>query len=135
MSGVKKLVEKVKKKISSSGSSKDEITRRSQLQDVPPVPQGLAVEAPTNSAPSPTKQEIPIPENMLPEEQPKPKKEKKPEEILPILQCPHCDKELNEDFEFCPYCGKSIKLACSNCKRELAEDFEFCPYCGDEIEK
>ena len=135
MSGVKKLVEKLKKKISSSDSSKGEITRRSQLQEVPPVPEGLAVEAPTKSAPSPTKREIPIPENLLPEEQPKPKKEEKPEEIPSILQCPHCNKKLNEDFEFCPYCGKSVKLACSNCKRELSEDFEFCPYCGDEIKK
>jgi RNA polymerase subunit RPABC4/transcription elongation factor Spt4 len=137
MSGVKKLVEKMKKKISSSDSSKGEITKRSQLQEVPPVPAGLAVEAPTKPTPSPTKREIPIPENMLPDEQPQPKKEEKPkaipEESLPNLQCPHCNKELNEDFEFCPYCGKSVKLACSNCKRELAEDFEFCPYCGDEI--
>jgi len=132
---MKKFVEKVKKKFLSSDSSKGEITKRSQLQEVPPVPPGLAVEAPTKSAPSPTKREIPIPESMLPEEQPKPKKEKKPEKIPSILQCPHCNKELKEEFEFCPYCGKSIKLACSNCKKELAEEFEFCPYCGDEIKK
>ena len=125
----------MKKKFSSSDSSKEEITRRSQLQEVPPVPPGLAVQAPNVSAPSPTKREIPIPENMLPEEQPKQKEIEIPEEIPSILQCPHCNKELKEDFEFCPYCGKSIKLACIKCKRELAEEFEFCPYCGEEIKK
>ena len=136
---MKKLVEKVKKKFSSSDSSKGEITRRSQLQDVPPVPPGLAVEAPTASAPSPTKGEIPIPENLQPDPQPEPQPEPKKviesEKIPSILQCPHCKKDLSEDFEFCPYCGKSLKMACSNCKKDLSEDFEFCPYCGDEIKK
>ncbi|NPD88323.1 MAG: zinc ribbon domain-containing protein [Asgard group archaeon] len=135
MSNVKKLVEKVKKKFLPSDSSKEEITKRSQLQEVPPVPPGLTVQAPTKFAPSPSKREIPIPKNMLPDEQPKQIIPKEPEEISLELNCPHCNKELKEDFEFCPYCGKSIKLACANCKRELAEEFEFCPYCGDEVKK
>lgn len=137
---MKKLVEKVKKKLSSSDSSKEKITKRSQLQEVPPAPPGLAVEAPSLSAPSPSKREIPIPENMLPEEELKQKIQEIPEEPeipkhteTPKLKCPHCKKGLKEDFDFCPYCGKSINLACSNCKKELEEDFEFCPYCGETV--
>ena len=150
---MKKLVEKVKKKLKSSNSSKNEITKRSQLQEVPPAPPGVTIQAPSQSAPSPKKKEIPIPENMMPEEQIKVETVEKleepeqPEQLEQSLElpdskiishnpvCPHCNKELKEDFDFCPYCGKSVKLTCSNCNKELKEDFDFCPYCGHEIQK
>ena len=28
-----------------------------------------------------------------------------------IHRCPHCDKEVQEQWEFCPYCGKSMRVA------------------------
>jgi RNA polymerase subunit RPABC4/transcription elongation factor Spt4 len=141
---MKKFLGKIRKKITSSDSSKEEITKRSQLQDVPPAPDGLTVQAPSVSAPSPTKKEIPIPDNMLPEAEIKVDKVTEPESSknLPSpndtpqeIKCPHCNKMLKDEFDFCPYCGKSVKLVCSKCEKQLEEAFEFCPYCGEEVKK
>lgn len=61
-------------------------------------------------------------------------------------RCPHCNFELrvDEDYEFCPNCGKSIKggmrtlpkeqgrdsWVCSQCGNNLPQDYAFCPKCG-----
>ena len=46
--------------------------------------------------------------------------------------CSKCQKEFNDDFKFCPFCGnrQDGKKVCSNCKEEMPEDFLFCYKCG-----
>lgn len=60
--------------------------------------------------------------------------------------CPHCNFKLrvDEDYEFCPSCGKSIKgdmgttpkaqggdsWVCPKCGNNMPKDYEFCPKCG-----
>ena len=60
--------------------------------------------------------------------------------------CPHCGKEVMDEFDFCPYCGRGLKVMktpqtefhpvtgrkCSKCSSEIDVDFRFCPYCGHE---
>ncbi len=46
-------------------------------------------------------------------------------------KCPKCGKALNDDFEFCPYCGYKIeKRACPKCLTIYEDDFTHCPKCG-----
>ncbi|MBQ4269395.1 MAG: leucine-rich repeat protein [Clostridia bacterium] len=49
--------------------------------------------------------------------------------------CPTCQKEVNEQFQFCPYCGGEMKKFCPSCGKELNGEFKFCPYCGSGTEK
>ena len=45
--------------------------------------------------------------------------------------CTNCGKNLRDDFEFCPYCGYTIKKrACPKCLTIYEEDFTHCPKCG-----
>ena len=56
---------------------------------------------------------------------------KNDESVKDKLRCPKCGKTLNDDFEFCPYCGYKIgKRACPKCLTIYGEDFTHCPKCG-----
>lgn len=59
---------------------------------------------------------------------------KKEEDTITTDTCSKCGKELNDDFEFCPYCGtpKPKVSYCQKCN-EFYENFEFCPKCGAEL--
>lgn len=41
-------------------------------------------------------------------------------------------KKVEENFQFCPFCGKKLikPKICSNCGAKLKENFMFCPECG-----
>jgi len=61
------------------------------------------------------------------------------EEILRVLgpqntidiTCPNCSILLDERFQFCPYCGKTIIPYCKKCGKFLNDFWIFCPYCGN----
>lgn len=46
--------------------------------------------------------------------------------------CKNCNKEISEDFVYCPFCGKRAdgKKICPKCGAEIDEVFSFCPKCG-----
>jgi hypothetical protein len=58
--------------------------------------------------------------------------------------CPHCGKEVVGEFDFCPYCGRGLRVMkipqtdfhpksgkkCPKCSSEIDAVFQFCPYCG-----
>ena len=46
--------------------------------------------------------------------------------------CKNCNKEVPEDYMFCPYCGKRVdgNKNCPKCGALIPEDFAFCPKCG-----
>ena len=54
--------------------------------------------------------------------------------LIPMLECPNCNKTYDDDFEFCPYCGiKAIShKICPECEFKSTE-FNFCPKCGAEL--
>lgn len=43
--------------------------------------------------------------------------------------CPGCGLPVEEDFCFCPGCGKSIGLHCAGCDRPQRLHWRRCPYC------
>jgi len=50
------------------------------------------------------------------------------------MQCPNCQKSLQGDFRFCPYCGvEVINNTCRNCHKEVDPAWVSCPYCGSNL--
>ena len=58
-----------------------------------------------------------------------------------MRKCSNCGNELNEEVQFCPYCGSkqenrenykdSVEVRfCTGCGRRWKEDDQFCPVCG-----
>lgn len=49
-----------------------------------------------------------------------------------VMHCQECRKKVEENFQFCPFCGKKLikPKICSNCGAKLKENFMFCPECG-----
>ncbi|HEY3420740.1 MAG TPA: zinc ribbon domain-containing protein [Methanomassiliicoccales archaeon] len=59
-------------------------------------------------------------------------------------QCPHCGKEVAGEFDFCPYCGRGLRVMkipqieyhpntekrCARCSADIDASFAYCPYCG-----
>nr|MDO8082925.1 right-handed parallel beta-helix repeat-containing protein [Candidatus Freyarchaeota archaeon] len=63
----------------------------------------------------------------------KPKREMAPVRQTPVTirpRCVYCSRELSENANFCPLCGKAIAI-CSVCNRDIlfGEVFVECPYC------
>ncbi|HEV2889496.1 MAG TPA: ATPase, T2SS/T4P/T4SS family [Frankiaceae bacterium] len=61
------------------------------------------------------------------------------EEVLRVTQvdhsatgnhCPTCDRSLEEDMAFCPWCAASVgRHACAGCSRRLDAEWRVCPWC------
>lgn len=54
--------------------------------------------------------------------------------VVIMVKCSNCNKEFDDDFDFCPYCGiiVSEKNMCLNCGFKSYE-FSFCPKCGRKL--
>ncbi|RLB82310.1 MAG: secretion system protein E [Deltaproteobacteria bacterium] len=63
------------------------------------------------------------------------------EEVLRVLgpqntleiPCPHCGVQLEERFQFCPFCGGTVIPSCASCGKFLASTWKACPYCGGKV--
>lgn len=53
------------------------------------------------------------------------------------MKCNHCNSEVADGTNFCPYCGKPIgvpqSLKCPLCNLDVPEGTKFCPNCGSPI--
>lgn len=52
--------------------------------------------------------------------------------------CPNCNKQIDEDSNFCKYCGSKVVVAnkCPHCGAiPLPKDAKFCPDCGEILQK
>ena len=48
--------------------------------------------------------------------------------------CSNCNKEFDDEFNFCPFCGTQYgKIECPNCHKLLNKASPFCGYCGHEL--
>lgn len=54
---------------------------------------------------------------------------------MPTPTCPSCASDLQEDFRFCPYCGRDLlkPLLCPNCGFENESNSRFCQECGTPL--
>lgn len=48
------------------------------------------------------------------------------------MKCVKCNADIEQDAQFCPYCGTRVVYTrcCTKCGKPLDEDSDFCPYCG-----
>ena len=48
------------------------------------------------------------------------------------MKCVKCNSEIDNNAQFCPYCGKAVEHGrlCVKCGKPLDDDSDFCPYCG-----
>lgn len=53
------------------------------------------------------------------------------------MKCPSCHKEISEDCEFCPFCGKKIvkELICPKCHTSNDISFLYCKKCGASLKE
>lgn len=51
------------------------------------------------------------------------------------MNCNHCNRTLQGDFQFCPYCGTQAvrKFQCPSCQRDADPNWVSCPYCGFQM--
>lgn len=50
-------------------------------------------------------------------------------ELHSVTGCPNCRRPVQDDFQFCAFCGTSLKSACSSCGRLLQFSWRVCPTC------
>ena len=53
------------------------------------------------------------------------------------MKCNNCEKEIDDNSLYCPYCGRktteSKELFCPNCLAKFSQDMIFCPSCGSKL--
>ena len=47
--------------------------------------------------------------------------------------CSKCNRSVQADFKFCPFCGANVNPACKDCGAKLPPSATFCPDCGAKI--
>ncbi len=47
--------------------------------------------------------------------------------------CPGCGAPVQEDFVFCPNCGRQVLTPCEKCHRAVRTDWTHCPFCGADL--
>lgn len=55
-------------------------------------------------------------------------------------ECPHCHKQINSEYKFCPSCGKDTSVSgnqniCTKCGAPNKEGIKFCGQCGNSLVK
>lgn len=49
-----------------------------------------------------------------------------------LINCPKCNKKIEKEFKFCPYCKIELKKECLKCHKLLEIDWNKCPYCWEQ---
>jgi RNA polymerase subunit RPABC4/transcription elongation factor Spt4 len=44
--------------------------------------------------------------------------------------CPACQRVIETDFVFCPWCQARLRQFCPHCERPMQLRWRICPYCG-----
>lgn len=49
-----------------------------------------------------------------------------------VSECPHCHREVGEEFRYCPHCGHELLEECPDCGAPKDKDWKFCASCGSD---
>lgn len=47
--------------------------------------------------------------------------------------CPNCEKVIEGEHLFCPYCQAKVKKECKHCHKLIEETYKYCPYCSSAV--
>jgi ABC-type transport system involved in multi-copper enzyme maturation permease subunit len=47
--------------------------------------------------------------------------------------CPSCQREVDSEFVFCPYCAARLHAVCPECGKPAEENWKVCPHCGKKL--
>ena len=51
------------------------------------------------------------------------------------MQCENCHREIDEDVNYCPYCGSKVgSRECPKCHNSVSEQDKFCSRCGQPLD-
>lgn len=54
--------------------------------------------------------------------------------IASVYKCPHCNKDVDQNWKVCPYCGSDIGITkCPKCEFTVSASWMFCPYCKEKL--
>ena len=54
------------------------------------------------------------------------------QEIENKAHCPGCSRQVQKEWQICPYCHVRLKKACFNCDQLVEMQWSICPYCAAE---
>ncbi|MGB2762973.1 MAG: zinc ribbon domain-containing protein [Candidatus Aminicenantaceae bacterium] len=57
--------------------------------------------------------------------------EGKPEQATQT--CPSCEKPVDSNFVFCPYCAARLHAVCPECGKPTEKNWKACPHCGKKL--
>jgi hypothetical protein len=50
-------------------------------------------------------------------------------------ECSKCEKTMEQDWNFCPWCGVQVNYMCPSCQKPVDNpNWKFCPHCSAELE-
>lgn len=49
------------------------------------------------------------------------------------VACPGCGAAIQEDYVFCPTCGRQVLTACPKCHRAVQTNWTHCAFCGADL--
>lgn len=47
--------------------------------------------------------------------------------------CFSCNQANDKAFEYCVYCGETLKIACPACKKSVGIEYAYCAWCGHDM--
>ena len=50
-----------------------------------------------------------------------------------LAHCLACNAPVQDDFVFCPHCGRQLLTACPACHRAAGADWTHCAFCGADL--
>lgn len=54
--------------------------------------------------------------------------------ITSVYKCPYCNKDVDQNWKACPYCGSDIGITkCPKCEFTVSASWMFCPYCKEKL--
>ncbi|HEX7071487.1 MAG TPA: zinc ribbon domain-containing protein, partial [Rhodothermales bacterium] len=52
------------------------------------------------------------------------------QDLEELALCPSCQRYVQDDFAFCPFCRVELRQPCVSCERLVDLRWQICPYCG-----
>jgi len=52
---------------------------------------------------------------------------------MPFSRCPRCGRNVELDWQRCPYCDAILRRLCRKCGKPISKEWISCPHCGNKL--